>query len=172
MKQLLEHFYPDDYHCYRQAGNAALLAGDAATARTHLTSAIIAAGPNAPKFTAALLVDRARAHVELKDLAGARADLDRALALAPSDATALLLSAALAARQGDIGRAQRDIARASELAPSDPDVMLQQGTIAAAAGDLEAAKAVWGAVVKAAPGSDAAALARRRLEGVGAAPPK
>jgi SAM-dependent methyltransferase len=27
MKQLLEHFYPDDYHCYRQAGNAAPPAG-------------------------------------------------------------------------------------------------------------------------------------------------
>lgn len=147
-----------------QAGNAALLAGDARTARDHLSSAITAAGPHAPKLTAGLLADRARALVELGELAGARADLDRALALVPGDVTALLLSAALAQRQRDIGRAQRDIAAASALAPSDPDVMFEQGNVAAAAGDLSTARAVWQAVIRAAPGSDAAALSRRKLE--------
>lgn len=146
-----------------QAGEAALLAGRAGEAVQHFTSAIAAAGDHAPRLSAGLLTDRARALVETGGLDQARRDLDRARALAPADATAALLSAALARRQGDIGRAQREIAAASALAPEDPDVMFEQGNIAAAAGDAEAARRVWEALVRAHPASEAARLAAARL---------
>jgi tetratricopeptide (TPR) repeat protein len=148
-----------------QAGNAALLAGDAAGAVQHFTSALAVAGEFAPRLAAGLHVDRARAAVESGDRALARRDLDRAIALDPKDATAFLLSATLARRDADLARAQRDVAAASALAPADPDVMLEQGDVAAAAGDLPSARLVWERVVKAAPESDAARLAAARLRG-------
>ncbi len=146
-----------------QAGNALLLAGDAAGALGHFTSAIAAAGSFAPRLSASLHLDRARAAVEAGDLALARRDLDRATTLDPGNPHALMLSAALARREGDLGRAQRDIAAASERAPSDPDVMFEQGNIAAASGDADTARRVWAMVVRVAPASDAARLARERL---------
>ncbi|WP_448584867.1 hypothetical protein [Thermaurantiacus sp.] len=148
-----------------QAGNAALLAGDAKLAIAHFTSGLAAAGAFAPRRTAALLLDRARAGVEAGDGAQARRDLDRAMALAPEDPHAAMLSAALARRSGDLARAQRDIATASRLAPSDPDVMFEQGNVAAAAGDEATARRVWDMVTKAAPGTEAARLAAERLKG-------
>jgi tetratricopeptide (TPR) repeat protein len=148
-----------------QAGNAALLAGDAAGAVQLFTSALSAAGEFAPRLAAGLHVDRARAAVEAGDRALARRDLDRAIALDPRDSTALLLSSALARRESDLARAQRDVAAASALSPADPNVMLEQGDVAAAAGDVSAARQVWERVVKAAPDSDAARLAAARLRG-------
>ncbi|WP_448581430.1 tetratricopeptide repeat protein [Thermaurantiacus sp.] len=146
-----------------QAGNALLLAGDAAAAIGHLTSAIAATGEHAPLLSSGFHLDRARAAVEAGELALARRDLDRATSLNPEDPHALMLSAALARREGDLGRAQRDIAAASARAPSDPDVMFEQGNIAAASGDLATARRVWEMVTRAAPSSDAARLARARL---------
>ncbi len=146
-----------------QAGNAAFLAGDSKAAVAHFGTAIAQAGDYSPKRTAALHVDRARGLTELGDVAGARADLDKALALTPEDPIALALSAALARREGDAARAATDIARASALAPSNPDVMLEQGNVAAAAGDLATAKQVWAMVVRAAPQTAAAQIAERAL---------
>jgi tetratricopeptide (TPR) repeat protein len=148
-----------------QAGNAAMLAGDAKGAIGSFNSAIVAAGEFAPIRTANLLIDRARAHVELGNLAAARADLDRATGLAPAEADGWLLSAALARRQNDLGRAATAIARAAALAPADPDVGFEQGTVLAATGDIPAARRQWDSVVKTAPDSDAAALARKALAG-------
>lgn len=159
-EQLKNPLVPD---LWGQAGNALLLAGDAAGAIGHFTSAIAAAGDHAPRLAAGLHLDRARAAVETGDVALARRDLDRATALNPGDPHALMLSAALARREGDLGRAQRDIAAASALAPSDPDVMFEQGNIAAASGDVATARRVWRMVTKVAPASDAAGLARARL---------
>ncbi|MCS6987258.1 MAG: hypothetical protein NZM40_07510 [Sphingomonadaceae bacterium] len=155
-----------------QAGNAALLAGEPGRAAQHFTSAIAAVGAFAPKLEAGLLVDRARALVETGALAEARRDLDRARTLHPTDATAALLSAALARRMGEVGLAQREVAVASALAPSDPDVMLEQGDVAAAAGDLEAARAVWALVAQAHPGTEAARLAAAREAALQASSPK
>jgi hypothetical protein len=146
-----------------QAGNAALLAGDAATAVQQFNSAIVAAGQFAPIRTANLLIDRARAQVELGDLAAARADLDRATGLAPGEPAGWLLSAALARRQGDLPRAQARIAQARTLAPADPDILFEQGSIAAAAGDSAEARRLWEQLVKSAPGTDAAKLASAAL---------
>lgn len=146
-----------------QAGNAALLGGDAAAAVSHFNSAIVAAGAFAPIRTANLLIDRARAHVELANLAAARADLDRATGLAPAEPTAWLLSAALARRQQDIPRARADIARAIPLSPANPDILFEQGAVRAADGDIPGARTLWAQLVKDAPGTAAAALAARAL---------
>ena len=146
-----------------QAGNAALLVGDARGAVTHFSSGIVAAGEFAPARTANLLIDRARAHTELKDLKSARTDLDKAIGLAPTEPTGWLLSAALARRQDDLARARTDIAKAAELAPADADVQFEQGAILAASGDIPGARRLWGQVVQQAPGTDAATLAARAL---------
>lgn len=147
-----------------QAGNAALLAGDAKGAVAHFSSGIVAAGEFAPVRGANLLIDRARAHAELADLKSARIDLDRALALSPAEPTGWLLSAALARRLADLPRARADIAKAAELAPDDADVRFEQGAILAAGGDLPAARAAWEQLLKQAPGTDAARLAARALK--------
>lgn len=124
-----------------QAGNAALLAGHAEPARADLTAALTAA-PAAPAETrAGWLIDRARAAVALKDLAAARVDLDKAVALSPRDATALTLSAALAARQGDGARARREILEARRLAPADPLVAAEAKRIGVAAIDSPSGRA-------------------------------
>jgi len=146
-----------------QAGNAALLAGDAKRAVADFNSAIVAAGEFAPIRTANLLIDRARAHVELAALAAARADLDRATGLAPNEPSGWLLSAALARRQGDLPRARAQIARAAALAPADPDILFEQGSIAAEAGDPAEARRLWDQLVQTAPASEAARLARAAL---------
>ncbi len=146
-----------------QAGNAAMLAADAKGAIPYFNSAIVAAGEFAPLRTANLLIDRARAQVELQNPAAARTDLDRATSLAPNEPAGWLLSAALARRQADHARAKADIARAAALAPTDPDVLFEQGAILASAGDLPAARKLWETVVRAAPGTAAAALAARAL---------
>jgi tetratricopeptide (TPR) repeat protein len=147
-----------------QAGNAALLAGDATGAVGHFNSAVVAAGEFAPIRTANLLIDRARAQVELANLAAARADLDRATGLAPNEPAGWLLSAALARRQQDLPRAKADIARAAALAPADPDILFEQGAVLAADGDLPGARAQWEQLAKTAPGTAAAALAARALQ--------
>lgn len=154
-----------------QAGNAWLLDGNRAEARTALDRAIAVVGDFAPRRAAALHVDRARVAADAGDLPAARADLDRAMGLAPDDALAVLLSAALARRQGDMPRATRDIARASAIAPDDADVMLEQARIAAANGDPATARRVMEMVVKMAPGSAAADIAARSLAANGAARP-
>jgi len=87
------------------------------------------------------LIDRARATVASADNAPARADLDTALALDPSDPTAHLLSAALARRAGDLPRARRDIAEARRLAPADADVKAEATRIDTAALATPAARA-------------------------------
>lgn len=124
-----------------QAGNAALLAGNAPLAVQHLTAAI-AAGPNAPlDARAAWLTDRARAYVAANDLKAARADLDAAKLLAPADAQVLLFSAALAWREGDGARARRDIVDARRLAPADPAIAAEAQRIGVAAMDSPAGRA-------------------------------
>lgn len=146
-----------------QAGNAAMLAGDAKGAVGHFNSAIVAAGEFAPIRTANLLIDRARAQVELGNFAAARTDLDRATGLAPNEPAGWLLSATLARRQNDLARAKADIARAAAIAPGDPDVQFEQGAILSAAGDLAGARTIWETVVKSAPGTPAATLAAKAL---------
>lgn len=104
-----------------QAGNAALLSGDAAAARAHFTTALARLAADAPApARSGLLIDRARAGVAAGDLPRARADLDAAIALSPADPLARRLSAALATRMGDDARAEAELAEARRLDPGAP----------------------------------------------------
>ena len=145
-----------------QAGNAALLAGDTANAHGYLSTALVGAGRD-PTRRGQLLIDRARASVELGKLADARADLDQAVTALPNEPAAWLLHATLARREGQIARAAESIGRAAKLAPNDPDVLLEQGNVAGAQGDAAAARTHWQAAVKAAPNTPAGQLAAKAL---------
>jgi tetratricopeptide (TPR) repeat protein len=137
-----------------QSGNAwvadgqparAVAAFDAALLTTHLTD----------ELRGEVHLDRARAQVALDNVAGARADIDRALQLVPADPFAWYLSAALARRENNAARAGTEIARARQLAPDNPDIMLMAGTLAGQAGNMEEAERLYRQVATAAPDSDA-----------------
>lgn len=144
------------------AGLAALADGDAATARTHFTRAI-EAGTLADVARGGTLAQRARAAVALGDLAGARADLDLAIAAAPQNGGIWLLSATLARRMADGPRAQADIQQAAALSPRDPAVALEAGNIAYLADNFAAARRSWQSAIAIAPQSAVAVSARRRI---------
>ena len=156
-----------------QAGNAWLAAGDAAKARASFDTAIAA-----PTLTSAMRgeihLDRGRALVALDDLSGARRDFDKALELAPNDAFAWYMSAALARRQRDLKRAQEHIAKAVSMAPEDAELLLEAGNIAAMSGETEGARGLYAKAARAAPNSDAGRRAAAALAANGgeAAPPR
>jgi tetratricopeptide (TPR) repeat protein len=130
-----------------QAGNAALVAGDAARARSAFDAALVR-GQAAGIDQGEIYLDRARARFALDDKAGARADLDTALKLVPTDPLAWLLSATLARRSGDLERAATDIAEAAKRSPDDAQVALEAGNIAILSGREDAARTAWQAAVK------------------------
>jgi tetratricopeptide (TPR) repeat protein len=149
------------------AGNAALAAGDAANARTALSTAI--ASPDLPDpLKGEAYVDRARAGVAAGDNQAARADLDQAVSLVPADPMAWLLSATLARRMNDDIRAAADIKEAMLRAPNQSDVLYEAGNIAASSGDMDDARAQWTRAASAEPDSDAAQRARVELTRTGA----
>lgn len=149
-----------------QAGNAALLGGKMQAAYGYFTTGI-AAAPGDPAGRAQLSIDRARALVELKRLAEARADLDTATRLDPAPALGWLLRATLARRQGDLVAAEASLLeatrRTTEASPEYPDVTLEAGNIAAAQGKLTLARQAWTAAAASAPGSPAAIAATQAL---------
>lgn len=140
---------------WAQAGNAWLAAGQPEKARAALDAAL-ATGTLTGLDSGEAHLDRARALVAGKDLEGARADIDRALAEAPADPLAWLLSATLARRSGDLPRAKKDITQALTLANDDSAVQLEAGNIAAAMHDESGARAAWNRAVTLHPESDAA----------------
>lgn len=145
-----------------QSGNSWLAANDAAKARKAFDSALAAPSLQAELRGEAHL-DRARAGVALGDTAGARADIDKGLALVPADPFAWYLSAALAQREGNLARAKADIAKAVERAPNDADVLLQAGNIAGLSGELDAARSFFERAAKASPDSPAGKAAAAAL---------
>lgn len=147
---------------WAQAGNAALAAGDAATARSHLNTALVQGRLSGLQLGEAYL-DRARAALVLEDWAAARADLDLAAQTAADDPLVWLLSATLARRQGDLARAQTDIDIAARIGPRDAAIALEAGNIAAAADRLDVARRSWDSAVTLGGTSPAAATARARL---------
>jgi tetratricopeptide (TPR) repeat protein len=124
---------------WAQAGNAWIAASDANKARIALDRALL--DPTlAAELRGEVHFDRARALVALDDLAGARADLDKGLALVPGDPFGWFLSAALAHRQQQLPRARAEIDKALALAPDDADLLLLAGNIAGQSGDLAKAR--------------------------------
>ncbi|RYE00937.1 MAG: tetratricopeptide repeat protein [Sphingomonadales bacterium] len=150
-----------------QSGNAWLAAGNPVRARSAFDAALARATLTGLALGEAHL-DRARALVAAGDSDGARNDIDKALATAPGDPLAWLLSATLARRQGDLKRAAADIAEALRRSPDDVSVQLEAGNIAGAAGDEANARTAWARVIELSPGSPAAENARKALAQFGA----
>ena len=146
-----------------QAGNAALLAGKPAQALAYLNSALAASAAGPATRRADLLIDHARASVELGDAKTARQDLVKATALDPQAADGWLLIATLARGDGELKLAEGAILNAARYAPGDADVALEAGNIALAQGKLDLARQAWGQVVAAAPASDSGRAAAKLL---------
>lgn len=146
-----------------QAGNAWLAGGDGTRAVAAIDAALATANLT-DELRGEAHLDRARALVQLGNLAGARQDLNRAIELVAADPMAWYLSAALARRQNELPRARTDIARAMELAPDNPDVALLAGTLAGEAGDMAEAERLYRRVAEGAPDSDAGRAARASLD--------
>lgn len=144
---------------WAQAGNAALASGDAAKAKTDFDAALARGLPDGLEKGEAHL-DRARALVALGDGTGARDSIDVALAQAPADPLAWLLSATLARRSKEMSLAQAHIARAVQLAPDDASVALEEGNIAMLTGHEDIARAAWDRAVR---------LGRQQPAGIAAA---
>jgi len=147
---------------WAQAGNAWLAANEPVKARNALDAALASGNLTGLQKGEAEL-DRARALVAQKQMTEARETIDRALADAPADPLAWLLSATLARRMQDTPRAQKDIDQALRLAATDPSVQLEAGNIAATARDEDGAKAAWTRVTQLAPNSDQARAAKDAL---------
>lgn len=153
------------------AGNAALAHDAAAPALVTLDMAhadALAAGDK--PLAGDIAIDRARALVALKRESEAASALAEARAALPRNPQAWLFSATLSRRLGNLAEAQAQIEQAAALLPIDPYIGLEAGVIAVLAGRGEAARKSWESVVAAAPGSDAAATARRYLDQLGKPP--
>lgn len=157
---------------WAQGGNAALVAGEHERAARDFDRAL--AHPLPPSLaTGEMHLDRARTRVALGDLAGARADLNLAIQLAPADPLTWLLSATLARRQHDLKLAREQIVEAVKRAGKDPSVALEQGVILALSGghDNEARAAFARAEKNAPAGSQIAKSAKAYLAELGAEVP-
>jgi tetratricopeptide (TPR) repeat protein len=145
-----------------QAGNAWLAAGDGAKARTALDAALVTTLLS-PELRGEVHLDRARAAVQLGDLAGARKDIDQGLKLVPDDPFGWYLSSALALRQDDLARARADSSKAVALVSDDGNVLLHAGNVAGITGDVEAARGFFEKAVKLNPASPAGKAAAAAL---------
>jgi Flp pilus assembly protein TadD len=118
-----------------QAGNAWLLAGNAARARQALEAALREAPDDA-----ALLIDMARAQAAEGDFAGALRSLDRALEASPEDTDALTFRASALRRLERLDEAFATVERALALNPDNPSAWLERGLVRHARGDDEGAR--------------------------------
>jgi len=148
---------------WAQAGNAALLGGEPAAAVASLDNALGGDGLPDGLARGEVYLDRARAHVALKDLPGARGDLNEALRLAPQDPLAWLLSATLARRMNDLPLAERHIGEAAARAGDDASVSLEQGVIAALTSQDDTARAAFAKAEKLGNGTPVASAAKAYL---------
>jgi tetratricopeptide (TPR) repeat protein len=121
---------------FSQAGNAALIAGNAARAVRDLDEALARPLP-ATLATGEIHLDRARARVASGDMPGARVDLDKAIVLAQADPLAWLLSGTLARRMDDLPLARLHIEEAAKRGRDDAAIALEQGLIYALSGDRD-----------------------------------
>lgn len=145
-----------------EAGNAWLAAGDAARARKALEAAL-ATRLLIPALEGEVHLDLARAAAAADDLAAARTQIDKGLALVPGDAFGWYLSAALARKAKDLPLAREHIARAVSLAPDDAAILLEAGNIAGLSGERDAALGLYARAARAAPDSDAGKAAKAAI---------
>ncbi len=153
---------------WAQAGNAALAGGDPTKAKADFDAALARGIPDGLE-KGEVHLDRSRALVALNDPAGARESLDVALAQAPLDPLAWLLSATLARRTNQLQQAQNHIAQAVKLSPDDASVALEEGNIAVLTGHDDIARAAWQRAVRLAPEAPAGKAAADNLSRLPAA---
>jgi tetratricopeptide (TPR) repeat protein len=141
-----------------QAGNAWLLAGNAAKAETALTAALTFDPKNED-----ILSDRARERGVAKNWTGALDDLTAVLAIDPDRADVYVLRASALHAQGKKSEALANIAHALDIYPNYPEALVERGTMRLESGDRAGARADWQTASREAPDSDAGATARGRL---------
>jgi tetratricopeptide (TPR) repeat protein len=145
-----------------QAGNAWLLAHDAAKAETAL-SAALAIEPRDED----VLSDRARERGLARNWSGAFDDLTAVLAIDPDRADVYVLRASALHAEGHRVEARADIAHALAIFPGYPEALVERGAMRLETGDRAGARADWHEAEKEAPDGDAGASARARLAQLG-----
>ena len=143
---------------FDQAGNAWMLAGDAAKAAASFSAALALSANDAD-----LYADLARAQAMQKAWRAVESDLNAALALQPKRADLLVLRASALEAQGKLKAARDDADAALRLKPNSAEALVQRGDIARAAGDVASARRDYQAALKIASGSEAADAARSGL---------
>jgi tetratricopeptide (TPR) repeat protein len=143
---------------FDQAGNAWLLAGQAAKADDSLTNAL-ALAPGDPD----VLADRARARGARKDWAGAEKDLSAVLRGDPNRADILVLRASARHALGRKPEARADVDQALAVYHDYPDALVSRGEMKAESGDSAGALADWQRAISVQPGSEAAKAAKARI---------
>jgi tetratricopeptide (TPR) repeat protein len=143
---------------YDQAGNAWLLAGDAAHAVQSFQAALALSAGDADLFA-----DLARAQAMRHDWHEVDLDLNAALQLAPHRADLLVLRASARRALQHYAEADADIELALRLRPGDGDALVERGLLRKQLGDLNGAKRDFEAALKTASG-ETAAQAKENLE--------
>jgi tetratricopeptide (TPR) repeat protein len=152
------------------AANAVLALGEPRRALLLLDAALVdARASSAGDMTAFILIDRARALVDIGELELAEGSLAEARNLRPDDGEARLLSATLLRRLGRLDEAQVQIEEAARIDPLNPQVGLEAGVIAILDRRDDAARESWQSVIAIAPESGEAEIAREYLEQLGPA---
>ncbi|MES1156261.1 MAG: hypothetical protein ABUL73_00655 [Alphaproteobacteria bacterium] len=111
---------------FSQAGNAWLLAYDAAHARSDFTQGIAIMQADRSQLPD-LYIDRSRAYALEKDYRHAEEDLSQALDIRPQDALALRLRASARMHQNAFDLAEADAQAAVNLDPTNVDALVTLG---------------------------------------------
>jgi len=146
-----------------QAGQAWLLAGDAAKARAAVTAALDIA-PTTVEF----LIDRAVIEAGSGRYWEAIDDLNRAIELAPARADAYAFRASAYRRVDSLELAAADADQALALDPDNAEALLERGILYRMRGEEDRARAAWERLLRVAPEGAAADAARRNLGKSGA----
>jgi tetratricopeptide (TPR) repeat protein len=141
-----------------QAGQAWVLAGDAARAHAVQSAALDIAPDNVE-----LLLDRGITLATAKNYWEAVDDFNRALELAPGRPDLLVLRASAYRYLDALELARDDIALALTYTPDNPDALLERGVLRRLAGDDAGARDDWLRVIGLAEGTPSAEAARAYL---------
>lgn len=141
-----------------QAGQAWVLAGDAARAHAVQSAALDIAPDNVE-----LLLDRGITLATAKNYWEAVDDFNRALELAPGRPDLLVLRASAYRYLDALELARDDIALALTHAPDNPDALLERGMLRRLAGNDAGARDDWLRVISLAEGTPSAEAARANL---------
>lgn len=149
---------------FDQAGNAWLLAGNAAKAVASFQAALALSAGDAD-----LYADLARAQAVLAAWPAVENDLNAALGMAPWRADLLVLRANARQAQGKLKEAAADADAAVKLAPRSAEALMERGSVRRDAGDLGGARADFEKALAIRPAGRTADDARRNIAALDAA---